>query len=255
MRQTTHTTKAMMKKSANVPPFRGGDTLAHIPLSVLTGMERLALLCSSSSGTHSGTGHLHGANDYFLRSNDFETFERQVTHLDALAKTQLGYINFQLFRNFIVASLYGELTNHRHQLTTGTYTLCQTNRLNRDSYLNGLIFYYLIKVHVQDIVLYRVELSFLHNRLVLNTVNVHNYEVDVRSVNHLVDFLFIYNEMNSFGIAVGILLLSVKYARYIAILTNFLRSLLAEVGTQSTINYNLLHAFNKLCYSKLSYFA
>lgn len=42
--------------------------------------------CSSCGGTHGGTCHLHGANDYLFRSYQFETFEAEIAYLDALAQ-------------------------------------------------------------------------------------------------------------------------------------------------------------------------
>ncbi|EJX10363.1 secreted protein [gut metagenome] len=201
----------------------------------------LALLSSSCSSTHSCTSHLHCVNDNFLWSSEFETFEREVTYLDALAETQLGNIDFELFRNSSIRSLNAQLTYHTDQLTTGTYTFCQALSSDRKCYYDSLVICYFIEVNVQNIVLNWVELNFLYNCLVFNTVDVYDNEVNMRSVNHLVDFLFIYCEMDSFWQTVFTFLFTVDNARNFTVLTYTLCSLLTEVSTKTAVDCNLLH--------------
>jgi hypothetical protein len=50
--------------------------------------------------------------------------------------------------------------------------------------------------------------------------------------------LFVYNEVKSFGSAVGVFLLTVDNAGYETLLTNFFGGLLAEVGTLGTADRN-----------------
>ena len=48
---------------------------------------------------------------------------------------------------------------------------------------------YFVEVNVQHVILYRVELNFLEHSLVVLAIDVDVNEVDVGSVDELVDFL------------------------------------------------------------------
>ena len=89
----------------------------------------------------------------------------------------------------IVEGAYIELTNHHHQATTGAYTFGQALSLNGNTHYDRLLSMYFVEVNVQHVILYRVELNFLEHSLVVLAINVDVNEVDVGSVDELVDFL------------------------------------------------------------------
>ena len=89
---------------------------------------------------------------------------------------------------------------------------------------------------MKHVVLNSVELDFLNYSLAVLTIEVDVYQIDFGSVNYLVDLLFVNEEVDSFGSTVCILLFTVDYAGNETLLTNFLGSLLTEVGTLSTSN-------------------
>ena len=97
------------------------------------------------------------------------------------------------------------------------------------------------EVHVQHVVLHGVELRFLDDGLVVNTVDFDVYEVDVGRINKLVDFFFAYYEVDGYGLAVSVFLFSVEHAGHVALLAHLLGGLLAEYGTRGTADCNLLH--------------
>ena len=196
--------------------------------------------CSCSS-THSGTRHLDGNNHHFLRRNEFEAFEGEFAALDGLTETEVSYVNCELLRNCVDRSAHFEAAYHRHELTTGAHTFCETNGSDGHSHNDGLLRRYFVEVNVEDVVLYGVELDFLEDSEVLFAVNVEVYSVDIGRVDKLVDLLFVYNEVKSFGSAVGVFLLTVDNAGYETLLTNFFGGLLAEVGTLGTADRNRFH--------------
>ena len=175
-------------------------------------MNEQRLFAGSGSGscsTHSGTRHLNSDNHHFLRRNEFETFEGKFATLDGLTEAEVSYVDRELLRNCVDRGAHFETAYHRHELTTGTYTFCETNGSDGHSHNDGLLRRYFVEVNVEDVVLYGVKLDFLEDSEVLFAVNVEVYSVDIGRVDELVDLLFVYNEVKSFGSAVGVFLLTV----------------------------------------------
>lgn len=153
----------------------------------------------------------------------------EVTNLDALAELQSSNVDVQLLRNCRVESLHIQLTNHRDQATTGAYTFSQTLRSDGHTHNDGLLSVNFEEVNVEHVVLYRVELNFLQDTFVVFAVDVDVNEVDVRSIDELVDFLFANREMDGFRLAVGILLFSVENAWNVTAVADGFGSFLAEL--------------------------
>ena len=98
-----------------------------------------------------------------------------------------------------------------------------------------------VEVNVEHVVLHGVELELLEHGLVVYAIDRHVDEVDVGRVDELVDFLLVYGEVGSYGIALFVLLLSVENTGNHTVLAKFLRGLLADVSADSTADCNLLH--------------
>ena len=111
--------------------------------------------------------------------------------------------------------------------------------------LNGyrLLFGYLEEINVEEDLLNGVELSLLDDGLVLRSIDVDAYQIDVRRVDDLVDFLLVYYEVSCNGQTVFVTLFSVHHAGYEAVLANFLGGLLAEVSANATIDRKFSHCF------------
>ena len=237
------------RKSANVQ-VSGMSWRGHVGTCILFNI-RTVLHCqnpllscgSGSSGTTGGTCHLNADNDNLLGSNEFEALEGKFAALDALAELEVGDIDEELFGDGGIGSANIELADHGHQLTTGTYTGCEALGSNGNTHNDGLFVGNLVEVNVEHVVLYRVELDFAHYSLVFYTVDGNLNEVDVGSVDALVDFLVRNEEVGGNGVALLVLLFAVHYAGNEALCAIHLGSLLAKIAAEFTADGNGFHFF------------
>ena len=209
---------------------------------ILLYSKRLAL---SGSSTTSGTSQLHGANHSFLSVQQFQTFEVQFANLDSLTQTQMRNIYDQSFRDNVEESLHFQFADLQSQLTTGFHTFCQTFELNGHLHDDGLALVNLIEIHVQDVVLYGVELDVLHDGVYLLAIDIQVNYIDVGSVNQIAQTISRYGE-------VDVLLTSVEYAGYSVVLTNSLQGCclfgrLFIYLSLCSFDFNLLHCFENFC--------
>ena len=172
-------------------------------------MRVLSLLCSC---TTSGTSQLNGANHNFLRVNQLKTFVVQLANLDSLTKTKGSNVNNQLLGNLIVCSTNFQLTHLQLELTTGTYTFCQTFEGNGYFHNDGLLICNLIEVDVEDAVSYRVKLDVLQHCLASLAIDNEVYRVDVGRINEVTNFVVSYSKVSSNGQVVFATFNTIQYS-------------------------------------------
>ena len=182
---------------------------------VFLGKNRL--VACSSSGTSCSTSQLNGAYNSFFGIQQFQSFVLQFANFNSLTKSQVGNVDSQSFRNYVIQSSYFQLTHLEYQLTTSLNTFCQTFHLYRNFHNDRLSLVDLIEVNVQDSILYGVELDIFHDSVYFLAINHQVNYVDVRSVNQVTQTLCRYSEVNIFTC-------TIKYARYTVVFTNSFQS-------------------------------
>ena len=70
----------------------------------------------------------------------------------------------------------------------------------------------------------------------VSAVDVDVDEIDVGSIDELVDFLLAYGEVKGFGQTVFVFLLTINDTGNTTVLTDFFGSFLAEVGTHGAVD-------------------
>ena len=178
----------------------------------------LSLLCSC---TTSSTCQLNGANHNFLRVNQLKTLVVQLANLDSLTKTKRSNVNNQLLGNLIVCSTNFQLTHLQLELTTGTYTFCQTFEGNGHFHNDGLLCCNLIEIDVKDTVCNRVELNVLQHSLASLAIDNEVYRVDVGRIHEVTNFVISHCEVSSNGQIVLATFNTIQYSRDAVSLADF----------------------------------
>ena len=168
----------------------------------------------------------------------------QFADFDSLAQTQARHVDVQAFGDIGINSFYFQFTYGCSQTTTSFHTFSQTVQFDGHFHHDGLRVGDFIKIHVQYVIFYGVELNFFQNGFALFAVDVQVYGIDVRRINQIAQFVVCYGEGQCDWCTVFVFCFSIQVTGYGVSFTDFTRSLFAECSSCCTFYINFFHYIN-----------
>ena len=223
------------------------------------------------SGTTSGTGELNGAYYSVLGVHQFEVVEVELANLEGLAEAEVVNVDDEAFGDGGVEGFHLEFLHRERELTTGLNTFGVAFELHGYFNNNGLVVVHLKEVDVEDGVLNGVELDVLEDSHALFAVEVELDGEDVGGIDELAHSVVRHNEVGgheTFAVAdfnelfAGLEgagegkvddFTAVEHNGDEVLGTEGLGGFFAELGTGLGGEFESLHLFKIMCYSKLRF--
>src|SRR5690554_2800290 len=174
------------------------------------------------------------------------TLEQRKLRVKGLMKDLPDHLTGQVVGQVFYQALNAQFALLQGEFTTGLNTFGQTFQFNGDVNYYRLVFRYLQKVDVNELVAYRVKLGVLNYRSKGFAVDVQVNQVHIGGVQQL-------TKLVGFGIEMYNFLSSVQYGGYFFAGAQLLGCGFSQVIPFGRFNFNSLHVYKiSLCYSKLS---